>query len=265
MPWIFHKEKDVFKMRYLNLIHNISNWHLYLAAKFGRAADDPLEFSTRGGVHLEVPRRLVQTFKEIFMDECYMVGMGRAIPEKPTILDIGANAGYFSLFALSRFPGSHVLAFEPLPTNFRLLEHQRMMNSDRDFTCVRKAVSGERGTLALAYDAKDSFSTSATLFAADSGHLDEITVETLTLHDIFIDFGVERCDLLKMDCEGAEYGIFYRSSPDDLARSSQIAMEVHSGPQEDENIEALEAFLCKSGFKTRRRPVGMLWAWREGR
>jgi FkbM family methyltransferase len=228
-------------------------------------ADDPLEFVTRRGINVEVPRRLVQTFKEIFMDECYMAGMGRAVPEKPTILDIGANAGYFSLFALSRFPGARVVAFEPLPANFRLLERQRAMNSDRDFACVQKAVSGERGTLTLAYDASDSFSTSATLFAVSSGQLDEITVETLTLGDIFTDFGIERCDLLKMDCEGAEYGIFYGSSPDDLARISQIAMEVHSGPKEDENIDALEMFLRKKGFKTRRRPVGMLWAWREGR
>jgi FkbM family methyltransferase len=255
----------VLTLRYLNLVKNISNWQLYLAVKFGLTAGDPLGFVARRGIRLEVPRRLVQTFKEIFMDECYMAGMGQAVPEKPTILDIGANAGYFSLFALSRFPDARVVAFEPLPANFRLLERQRAMNSDRDFTCVQKAVSGERGTLTLAYDAKDSFSTSATLFAASSGQLDEITVETLTLRDIWTDFGIERCDLLKMDCEGAEYGILYVSSPDDLARISQIAMEVHRGPKEDENIDALETFLRKMGFKTRRRPVGMLWAWREGR
>jgi len=252
-------------LRYLNLIHNISNWQRYLAFKFGMTADDPLEFVTRRGVHLEVPRRLVQTFKEIFMDECYMVGMGQAVPEKPTILDIGANAGYFSLFALSRFPGARVFAFEPLPANFRLLERHKTLNSGTDFNCVQKAVSGEKGILTLAYDAKDSFSTAATLFTASPGQSDEIAVETLTLRDIWTDFGIEWCDLLKMDCEGAEYGILYGSSPEDLARISQIAMEVHRGPKEDENIDALEPYLRKMGFKTRRRPVGMLWAWREER
>jgi hypothetical protein len=39
-------------------------------------------------------------------------------------------------------------------------------------------------------------------------------------------------------------------------------MEVHRGLREDQNIDALEKFLRQSGFFTRRRPVGMLWAWR---
>jgi len=252
-------------MRYLNLIKNISNWQLYLAAKFGMTADDPLRFITRQGIHLEVPRRLVQTFKEIFMDECYMPGMGNAVPDKPTILDIGANAGYFSLFALSRFPGARVYAFEPLPVNFQLLKRQQTLNGKEEFKCFPKAVAGERGRLDLVYDAQDSFSTSATLFATNSGQLDKISVEAVTLHDILLEFGIERCDLIKMDCEGAEYGILYGCSPEDLGRIDQIAMEVHSGPKESDNIDSLETFLRASGFKTRRRPVGMLWAWREGR
>ena len=30
-------------------------------------------------------------------------------------------------------------------------------------------------------------------------------------------------------------------------------------------MDLLEAFLGSNGFMTRRRPVGMLWAWREER
>lgn len=129
-----------------------------------------------------------------------MEGMGQAVPGKPIIMDIGANAGYYFSF-----------------------------------------------------------------LAASSGQRDEITVETLTLRDIWADFGIERWDLLNMGCDGAEYGILYGCSPEDLGRIDQIAMEVHSGPKEDENIDALETFPRKSSLKTRRRSVGMLWAWREGR
>jgi hypothetical protein len=66
-----------------------------------------------------------------------------------------------------------------------------------------------------------------------------------------------------MDCEGAEYDILYNCPPDYLQRIDQIAMEVHNGEKENQNIEALEAFLRKQGFSTRRRPVGMLWAWHK--
>ena len=46
-------------------------------------AADPLDFMTRRGIRLQVPRRLVQTFKEIFMDECYMKGLGHPLPDNP--------------------------------------------------------------------------------------------------------------------------------------------------------------------------------------
>ncbi len=249
-------------MRYYNLLKNLSNWPLYLAVKFGATRVDPLRFVTRQGVHIEVPRRLLQTFKEIFMDECYMKGLGFPLPDAPTVFDVGANAGYFSLFVLGRFPGARVFAFEPVPANFRLLERQRGLNRQADMTCIRKAVAGERGELELAFDAADAFSTSATMLGGASGQPDTIRAVAVTLRDLFAEFRIERCDLLKLDCEGAEYGILYGSPPEELRRIRQIAMEVHRGPGPEQNIDALDAFLRANGFCTRRRPVGMLWAWR---
>jgi len=249
-------------MRYYNLLKNLSNWPLYLTVKFGATRVDPLRFVTRQGVHIEVPRRLLQTFKEIFMDGCYMKGLGFSLPDAPTIFDIGANAGYFSLFALGRFPGARIFAFEPVPANFHLLERQRELNPQADMTCIRKAMAGQGGELELAFDAADPFSTSATVCYSASGQPDTIRVAAVTLHDVFAEFRIERCDLLKLDCEGAEYGILYGCSPEDLRRIRQIAMEVHPGPGPEENVDALDAFLRANGFNTRRRPVGMLWAWR---
>ncbi len=250
-------------MRYYHLFRNLNNGWLYPAVKFGLNRADPLEFRTWNGIRIEVPRRLLQTFKEIFMDECYMKGLGYPLREAPTVIDIGANAGYFSLFALSRFRGSRVFAFEPVPANFRLLKRQRELNPKADMTCVPKAVAGQAGELELAFDSADAFSTSATVLGGASGQPDTIRVAAITLRDIFAEHHIDRCDLLKLDCEGAEYGILYGCSSEDLRRIRQIAMEVHRGPGPEENIDALDKFLRTNGFKTRWRPVGMLWAWRE--
>ncbi|MDI6725795.1 MAG: FkbM family methyltransferase [Smithellaceae bacterium] len=249
-------------MRYYNLLRNISNWPLYLAVKFGLAHLDPLHFSTRGGVRMEVPRRLLQTFKEIFMDECYLKDMGSRLPENSTIIDVGANAGYFSLFALSRFRYARVFSFEPIPANFRLLGRNRDLNPGLPWLCVQKAVAGQTGELVLAFDGGDDFTTSATVMGNYSGRKDRIRVSAVTIQDILAENGLVRCDLLKMDCEGAEYDILYRCPPEVLGRIERIALEIHEGPGTDQNIEAIEAFLRKGGFITRRRPVGMLAAWR---
>ena len=251
-------------MRYFNLLRNLANWPLYLSVKFGLSHRDPLFFETRRGVRMEVPRRLLQTFKEIFMDECYLRGLGRPVSENSTILDIGANAGYFSLFALSRFRGARVVAFEPMPANYALLTRNRLLNGGLPWTCVQKAVSGEPGELVLACDAGDGLTTSATVLAEETSQSERIRVPALTLPEVFEEYRLGRCDLLKMDCEGAEFGILYSCSPEILGRIDRIAMEVHRGAGEGQNIDALEACLRRAGFVTRRRPVGMLWGWREG-
>jgi len=249
-------------MRYYHLLNNFKNWYLYLAYKFGFIRDKKLLFETRTGVAVEVPERLTQTFKEIFMDECYMAGLEKDIPPGGKIIDIGANAGYFTLFAVSRVPGALVLAYEPIPVNYAQLERHRDLNRSRNIKCFPAAVAGHCGEIQLSFDASDSFTTSATMLSSGVAAPDSMRVTCVNLQKIFDDNRIESCDLLKMDCEGAEYDILYSCPSELLRRVDQIAMEVHRGEAENQNIDALEAFFNKQGYKTRRRPLGMLWAWR---
>lgn len=250
-------------MRYFNLIKNLSNWWLYLAIKFGVFNVDPILFRTRNGILVEVPRRLLQTFKEIFMDECYMKWIALDVPLNATVIDIGANAGFFTLFAVSRFNCSKVLAYEPIPSNFKQLARNRGLNTDWSIECFQKAVAGHSGTVEIMFNPDDSFTTSATIFQNPQKHNKVIQVPSITLSDIFSEHSIERCDLLKMDCEGAEYDIIYDCPSEYLSRITQMAMEVHDGAESRQNIESLETYLNKQGFTTRRRPVGMLWAWKK--
>ncbi|MDP6115528.1 MAG: FkbM family methyltransferase [Planctomycetota bacterium] len=247
-------------MRYFNLVKNLSNWQTYLAVKSGLNREDPLMFETRAGIRFEVPRRLLHTFKEIFMDEDYMTGLGRPVPDGAAVIDVGANAGYFSMFAASRFKGSRVIAFEPIPVNFEQLQKNIAFSNSTRITGIQKAVYRETGEISLSYDPTDSFTTSATIFDKDQ-EPDSIQVATTTLMDVFEGFEIDRCDLLKLDCEGAEYDILY-NSPDCFHRIQQIAMEVHEGPEPDQNLEAIDGFLKENGYSTRSLYNRMLWAWR---
>ena len=129
-------------MRYLHLFRNISNWSLYLAVKFSLTSVDPPLFRTRNNILIEAPRRLLHEFKEIFMEECYMRGLGLDIPDSPTIIDIGANAGFFSLFAASRFPGARIFSYEPIEGNFRQLQRNRDLNRSWEIPQGRYNYSG---------------------------------------------------------------------------------------------------------------------------
>lgn len=250
-------------MRYLNLVKNIDNWWTYFACKYGNVKADPLFFKTRSGVTIEVPRRLLQTFKEIFFEECYMAGLENPRLSSPTVLDIGANAGYFSLFAASRYPGARILSFEPIPANYSLLDRNRKHNKRFNITTFQSAVAGKTGEIRIFLEQDDAFTTSASIIDGDASRKNGISVPCLSLADIFRKNGIERCDLLKMDCEGAEYDILY-NCPDSLfSRISQMALEVHNQAEPSRNIDSLEAFLKSKGYGTRQRPVGMMWAWRK--
>lgn len=251
-------------MRYLNLIRNISNWWTYFACKYGGGdKTDPIFFMTRSGIKIEVPRRLLQTFKEIFFNECYMEGLEYRNLSSPTILDIGANAGYFSLFAASRFPDAKILSFEPIPVNYSLLEKNRQHNQQCKITTYPMAVAGKTGKINLFLEPDDPFSTSASIADCDEHRNQSVSVPCISIGDIFEENKIEKCDLLKMDCEGAEYDILYNCPDSVFSKIHQIAMEVHGGAKPTWNIESMESFLQSMGYSTRQRPVGMMWAWRK--
>jgi FkbM family methyltransferase len=162
------------------------------------------------------------------MDECYLAGLEHSIPSGATVIDIGANAGYFTMFVVSCFDDARVFSFEPVPINYAQLERHRNLNRSKPIKCFPKAVAEQAGEIILSFDSSDSFTTSATIFKQTDQKTESIKVSCLTLGQIMDENSINKCDLLKMDCEGAEYDILYNCPPDYLQRIDQIAMEVHS-------------------------------------
>ena len=250
-------------MRYLNLISNINNWWDYLLFKYHIKRPELLTFKCKNGITAEVPARMLHTFKEIFFDETYTKYLPSKILNNGnplTIVDIGANTGFFSLFMLSRFPTARVIAFEPIPVNFDLLTRNKKMNAECNLEIHNKAVYGESRKVTLKYDASDSFSTAASVFENKIGS-DEIEVDTITLPEVFEKYKLDSIDLLKLDCEGSEYNILYNCPEKTLDDIKAIAMESHPGEAENENKQALIRFLNNKGFEVRTNKGSKIWAW----
>jgi hypothetical protein len=103
------------------------------------------------------------------------------------------------------------------------------------------------------------------------GSGDKISVDCLTLEDIFKKHRLKKLDLLKLDCEGAEYEILYETPAEILAKIKEIRLEYHlpAGrqgvlPAKKFNPDALTDFLLHRGFAlvNRRKdaPIsGILW------
>lgn len=244
------KERSPQRTRYGNLIRHVDNYGLFLKNKLGISKPDTLEFTLKNDVKVRVPRSRLVEFKCIVMDDCYLKGfhLDKLVPRrKMTICDIGANLGFCSLYLKSRFPNSVIYCFEPLDVNFQYLRTNLELNPDREIVPIHAGVASERGTITLYSGCDDDFPTdSSSIRANGAGTL--FTVDTVRLEDVIDEYRIAKIDLLKVDCEGAEYDIFYNSRQGVFDIVDNIVMDVHGGAGENENIEAICAHLQELGF-----------------
>jgi hypothetical protein len=59
---------------------------------------------------------------------------------------------------------------------------------------------------------------------------------------------ISTCAFVKVDCEGAEYEILYRTPPAYLARIKHMAIKYHATEDKQRKAAELMAFLKESGF-----------------
>lgn len=172
---------------------------------------------------------------------------GSEIKAGDIVIDIGANIGAFAITAGRSAPDVRVLAFEPDADNWALASRNAAINGLTNVHVLRKAVSGEPGTLKLYKGAQGSLHTTVPGRLADPAGCEE--VESVTLSQIMDEHSIERCAFLKLDCEGAEYDILYRTPPAYLARIDQMAVKYHAHVDKARKSQELFRFLKQSGFE----------------
>jgi FkbM family methyltransferase len=189
------------------------------------------------------------TFHRIYARDEYRLN-GWPPGSMGTVVDIGAHVGIFAarVAPLAR----RVLCYEPAPENFELL--RRNVARFPNVRAHPAAVAGRRGTVRLYLRSNPA---AHSLLPPDDGSSREaVPVGAVTLEDVFREHSIERCDLLKLDCEGAEYEIL-RAVPRELwDRIARVAMEYHPARAEDPlgSGEALARYLDDLGYRTELRP-----------
>ena len=84
----------------------------------------------------------VDTYLEIFRDQAHQRHPAFHARENLRIIDIGANEGYYTLKMKREHPEAHVLAIEPYPPAFRLLERMIAANELTRVTALPAAACG---------------------------------------------------------------------------------------------------------------------------
>jgi FkbM family methyltransferase len=119
------------------------------------------------------------------------------VAEDEVVWDIGGNIGLYTVFTAPVADQIH--AFEPEPKNIERLKENVSINGFDNVTVHGKAISSEKGTIEL--------DVTGTQTGGGAHHITEdgdVEVETVRADDL----DIERPSVIKVDVEGAEYGVF---------------------------------------------------------
>jgi FkbM family methyltransferase len=121
-----------------------------------------------------------------------------------TLIDIGANVGWFSLLGASIVgPSGHVVAVEPNPRNVALLRESVKDNGFENVDVLPVALAERQGVAALETDGSNG-----RVIPIDGPPPETMeasfVVATYPLDELLDDVGTSRVDVMKIDVEGAE-------------------------------------------------------------
>ncbi len=127
------------------------------------------------------------------------------IKSNTTLIDIGANIGYYTLIAASIIKESIIYSFEPVKANYDLLIENIKINEFNNIKTFRKAVSNENWKNKIFIDGTNLGNHSlAESNVVDKSNFSEI--ETITLDSFLENLNETITDdfVIKMDTQGAE-------------------------------------------------------------
>lgn len=201
-------------------------------------------------------------YREIFHHKVYQSPEIK-IEQNDIVFDVGANIGLFSIYA-SQFTKAGIYAFEPHPINFKKLE-RNLSNNNLNVKAIKCAISGEVGTGTLT-DASISGGHILKMDSLSNNH-DNLKVEVVTLNHIMDQYGIDRIDFLKLDCEGAEGEILNKLSDTLFSKIKKIVLEFHDNQSILSHDQIIDLLRIK-GFSTKldwnkKSYFGYIYAWRK--
>jgi FkbM family methyltransferase len=175
-------------------------------------------------------------FGEVLIKRDYEVDIAPPL----TVLDLGGNIGFATLYFGRRWPDAKLAVVEPVPTNVAMLRENLALNNITA-TVFPAAVGVTDGSVTMELAELDC----AHHIVAEgrvTGTRGGISVEALSIPTILQRLGWDRIGLLKVDIEGYEAELF-RSQPDWLHRVDVVCLEAF-----DKTITADELMAIAKGY-----------------
>jgi len=242
----------------LQIMKIFKNWYMYSIVYFKLTNKKFVIFKTKTNLKIKLRVRStdLMALTHVWLIQEYYNNDFK-INDNDIIIDIGAHIGLFSLYASQFCKNGKIYCFEPVKENFDLFLSNIKLNKIENIFPFNIAVSN-KSSIAKIYLNKD-----------EAGHsmfhptLSSIEVKSTTLQKIFEDNNLEKCDFLKLDCEGAEYNIMDSLSKEFFQKIRKMVIEYHFANTEPgllkNLIEKLENFSFRISIKPLFSDIGFLY------
>jgi FkbM family methyltransferase len=171
------------------------------------------------------------------------------LQEDSVVIDVGAHIGSFTLLAAVR--GARVLALEPVPSNYTsLVENVRLNNLQAQVKTLNRAAWSLAGKRTMRVT-DETTGGSSLCYGKETAP--EIPVHCVRLDELMDTERITICDLLKLDCEGAEFEILHTMNHAAWWRIQSIVLEYHLGA--GHSLAQLQNLLAAQGFLIATRPL----------
>lgn len=168
--------------------------------------------------------------KEIFWVKEYYFETDN--PE-PKIIDCGANIGMAVLYFKHLYPNARIIAFEPNPHAFRILQKNIQVNKLQNVQAYNLGISSEKGEIDFYLAEHDKGSLRGAIIESRGGK-ESISIKTEKLSDYL---KKDQFDLVKIDVEGAEWGILQDlSATNTFSKTEQFIIEYHHNVAGQNNL-----------------------------
>jgi FkbM family methyltransferase len=154
-------------------------------------------------------------YQRILSTHQYLIELAK-IHNVTTVVDIGANVGFFSKLCRDIFPESKIFSFEPIPKTFKCLENN--FKNDANTKVFSLAISDFNGEARMNFNEQDSAISQIT----DEGN---IKILVRKLDDVVKENNIKSIDILKIDTETFEAHVL-RGGSNSLNKTKYLFMEI---------------------------------------
>ena len=235
---VFLESKKIFK-----------NWYIYPKIYYKLSKEKFSVFETKSGMKIKIRTNStdLMALTNVWMINEYNID-DYGITENDTVIDIGAHIGLFSLRVSNFCTKGKIFSYEPIKDNFECLISNIKLNQLEHVLPFNLAVSSNSSELDIFLNDDES---GHSIFSEKNK---KITVNSISLKEIFDQNNIKICKLLKLDCEGSEYSIIDALPLEYFKRIDNIVIEYHLADTKPEYSKKLINKIKNAGFTIETKP-----------